>query len=330
MLLLILVILADLLFYFLIPTKQFYTPDPILGWRTKSNNYYKNDKVYDTKNNPFTVEIRTNQYGFRTWGNTKTNKLKILFIGDSFTGDPNMSDKDSYYENVGRLLDAEIFAYGSGGYGTLQELMILNKYLKIINPDIFVLQFCENDYENNSYNLEGESIVRNQKNFRPYLKDGKIVYRQGVAQLYRFFYKFSRIFRRLDGMIQHLQFNVYNGYSPPADVAEKNNRAQLKIEAEQITMELLKEMAILIPENKKKFLFDPSLNYQRKWINLAESAGFTALPKIALAVEEAEKSGAIVRVADGSHWNPLGQKIAGIQLAKDIKLYMHINKAGQR
>lgn len=28
------------------------------------------------------------------------------------------------YENAGRLLDAEFFSYGSGGYGTLQELMI--------------------------------------------------------------------------------------------------------------------------------------------------------------------------------------------------------------
>ena len=38
---------------------------------------------------------------------------------------------------------------GGGGYGTLQQYLLLKKYFNKINPDIIIHQFCENDFEIN-------------------------------------------------------------------------------------------------------------------------------------------------------------------------------------
>ncbi|MCW5199822.1 hypothetical protein VU05_03825, partial [Desulfobulbus sp. F1] len=48
----------------------------------------------------YKIDVSTDQHGFRSWGNIDTDKKKIFFIGDSFTGDPNMSDEDAYYDQV--------------------------------------------------------------------------------------------------------------------------------------------------------------------------------------------------------------------------------------
>ena len=60
-------------------------------------------------------------------GKINTKKRKILIIGDSFTEGVNVNNDEVYYN----YLDTnkyEIFAYGCGGYGTLQEFMIIDEY----------------------------------------------------------------------------------------------------------------------------------------------------------------------------------------------------------
>ena len=178
---------SELFYFYFISGSMPYKYDSEIGWVTKSN-YNLNKITHDISGKPYRVVYSTNEYGFRAWGKIDTDKEKILFIGDSFTGDPNMSDEDSYFGQVGKLTGYEVFAYGGGGYGTLQELLILRKYSKIIDPDVFVLQFCGNDFENNSFDWETDSIVRNQKNFRPYFDGEKIFYRDKKNYLYRNIY----------------------------------------------------------------------------------------------------------------------------------------------
>ena len=144
-----------------------YKYDLKLGWVPKSN-FNLTKSTHDSLGNKYNITYSTNKYGFRAWGNLNSKKTKILCIGDSFTGDPNMSDEDSYFWQVGKLTNSEVFAYGASGYGTLQELMVLQKYGMMIDPDIFILQFCGNDFENNSMSWEDKSIARNQKYLRPY------------------------------------------------------------------------------------------------------------------------------------------------------------------
>jgi len=57
-----------------------------------------------------------------------------------------VSDEDTYYAIIKRKLDAEVFAYGAGGFGTLQEYMILDRYVDMIHPSLILWQFCLNDF----------------------------------------------------------------------------------------------------------------------------------------------------------------------------------------
>jgi hypothetical protein len=67
-----------------------------------------------------------------------------------------------------------IFAYGGGGYGTLQEYMILDRYVDKINPDMVLWQFCANDLIINSHELESASFSNNNQMKRPYYENDQI------------------------------------------------------------------------------------------------------------------------------------------------------------
>jgi len=318
---------AELVYSLFISEKVPYRYDRELGWVAKSD-FVLHKNAYDNFGHEYQVDVSTNSYGFRAWGKINTDKKKILFIGDSYTGDPNMSDDDSYFGQVGKLTGYEIFAYGGGGYGTLQELMILKKYVKMIDPDVFVLQFCENDFENNSFDFEGSSIVRNQKNLRPYLDGEKIIYRIPDDNWYRYLYVHSVVFRFSDIILQNIQYKIYNDYRSSADNdKEKIDREMLK--AVRITGTLLKMMAKAVPSKTKLASFPGSTEdhaMTERWDGIAKEAGFATYPDVSLAVEKAEKEGVFVRAADGGHWGPAGHIIAGRVLARDITKLLHVNQ----
>jgi lysophospholipase L1-like esterase len=304
---------------------KLYQFDPKVGWVPK-NNFFYDRNAFDNAGNEYLVSLSTNKYGFREWGNINTDNTKILFIGDSFTGDANMSDEDAYYGQVKQFINAEIFAYGGGGYGSLQELMILNKYKNIINPDYFVLQFCSNDFVNNSFDLEGRSIVRNQKNIRPYLQDDRIVYRDN--KIYSFLYRNSNFFTFLDNKLQRIQFKIYGSSTPPYKEEDMKKIKEEETEAVQITGRLLKMMADSLPERTRLLTFNCKTEDKEKtnhWIRLSKKSGFIPLPIVSEAVEQAEKEGIVVRAADGGHWNPQGHHIAGKVLVKELKRIMNVS-----
>ena len=59
--------------------------------------------------------------------------------------------------------------------GTLQEVMIVERHIREIMPDILILQVCQNDFINNSFELESKSYFNNNNLLRPYLgSDGTI------------------------------------------------------------------------------------------------------------------------------------------------------------
>jgi hypothetical protein len=101
---------------------------------------------YEIRDGPYPIAFQTNEYGFREWGSTSSAKPKILFVGDSFAGDAFTPNDEAYFGVIKEHQDVEVFATGAGGYGTLQELLLLRRYVSTIEPNIFILQFCENDF----------------------------------------------------------------------------------------------------------------------------------------------------------------------------------------
>jgi hypothetical protein len=171
-----------------------YQYDEDLGWAPIPNVSY--GFAEQTNNSEADViQYTANHLGFRLWGNPAANRPRILFVGDSFTQDANMSDGAAYFSQVAETLPVEVFAIGGGGYGTLQEVLLLERYWDVIEPTHVVIQFCSNDYSNNHYDSETFSMVRNQKHFRPYLVDGEIMFRDGT--LYKPLYRYSMLFDSL-------------------------------------------------------------------------------------------------------------------------------------
>jgi len=303
-----------------------YKPDKLLGWAPKKN-YRITRMDKDLSGHEYKVQYSTNEHGFRAWGDLD-GKPKILFIGDSFTGDAYTSNSDAYFNIAGNHLDAEIFAIGGGGYGTLQEYLLLKKYAHIIEPDIFVLEFCSNDFSNNHMKMEEHFISRNQTLMRPYLTDEGIKFREN-GTIYSYLLHNSSFFRDFDIIIQKFQNILYDGYYKPEDKKLIDGYFEESI---RTTDKIFKMIDNELPDDTLKLSFICSSEDEKEidaWKTIAENNNFIPLENVSLAVEKAERDGKTVRYRDGGHWNILGNHIAGEQLAHDIKKIINNNKIEQ-
>ena len=153
-----------------------YKPDN-RGWAPGPNrSQYRT--VEDQPGDFRTVQSQAFTHGFKRWGEPHTSKTKVLIIGDSFTQMNVVANGEEWYaylENAFRTV--EWFVHGGGGYGTLQEYMVLNNYFDEIAPDLILWQFCSNDYANNLYDWDRKTYPYSNFRFRPYLENGQIIYR---------------------------------------------------------------------------------------------------------------------------------------------------------
>lgn len=303
-----------------------YERDKKLGWRAIPD-ISVHKVVRDISGEAHEVVYTTEEHGFREWGDTNGDN-RIFIVGDSYTGDPNTSDDTAYFNILKHELEAEVFAVGGGGYGTLQELMLVEEHIDLIKPDIFLLQFCENDFINNGFDLESTRIVRNQKNYRPYLVNNEIVYRD--AGLFRFLYKNSKLFSKIDSMIQQFQYRRHGGYSAtPATPMEQLKDEQAFNDAVGITRQLLSQMHALVSKYTSNIFTincNNGVRWKKEtqlWLQLAEETGFRSLPNVTLALAEHENNGESVRISAGGHWNDAGNLIIGKELTKHLKDYLY-------
>ena len=71
---------------------------------------------------------------------------------------------------VNKNIEINLKVLGAGGYGTLQQYILLQQNRNKLNPKIIILQFCSNDFENNYLNLEKLKGSINQYSKRPLSK----------------------------------------------------------------------------------------------------------------------------------------------------------------
>ncbi|WP_156955665.1 hypothetical protein [Solidesulfovibrio alcoholivorans] len=151
-----------------------YQDDPVLGWRVRPG-YKAMRQSKDCAGQPVTIDMHTAAMGFRDFGDLTASR-KLLVVGDSFTLNRDVSDGQTYTAVLGNLLGCAVFAAGGGGYGSLQEALLLEESLPRIDPDVILVQLHINDVINNDYELERQSVINNNYHARPYLsKDGSIV-----------------------------------------------------------------------------------------------------------------------------------------------------------
>ena len=307
------------------PSQQYFYMDEKLGWKVPKNYHFEGYQK-DAQNVEYFVKFDTNQYGSRVFGDINSKKKKVLVIGDSFTDAINVSNDKTYYGILQKELPIEVFACGSGGYGTLQEYMILDEFIDMVKPDILLLQYCTNDFIDNSYDLECDSLVNNAGKRRPYLtKDGQIFY--AIPK------RFTCI-RELSKYSDLLYFVLSRMDRIRASTGTEGKTVEYYIEAEGKNHKGFKDSVEITNEIMKKIRFRASnckilafcVNYTQPYYDefalLSKINNIVFIDGIPQAIIESDKKGYNTRIADKSHWNELGHKIA----AEKIKEYL--NKSG--
>lgn len=307
---------------------RYYYPivsDPELGWRAVEN-YSSRSMKRDAAGTPYEVVFSTDGFGFRLSGDISSARTKVLIVGDSYTHAVDAGDGDTYYRVLRDRLPVEVFAYGAGGFGTLQESLVLDRHLDRIRPDIVVVQFSSNDFANNSVDLERRSSDNNSR-VRPYLQpDGT------VRSLYPARTRFSAWFAGPRTWLAS-RLRIMNEVFRAADILESRLLPKLgfayvdgEIRARgsgvpefRRSVDMTREIFRRIVGRAGKarvfaFSADDGEPYYAAFRSAARQAGVTVIESVPPALVR-DGRGAALRALDRSHWSPAGHRVVGEALA---------------
>ncbi|MDB3859572.1 hypothetical protein N9285_02615 [Candidatus Pelagibacter sp.] len=284
----------------------------------------------------FEIIFNTNPIGLREFGEDNSD-LTFLVLGDSFTANPTAGDKDMWYSIFAEKLSLatgkkiRILAGGGGGYGTYQNLLLLELLKPKIQIDAFVLQFCENDYQNNLFEWEKKSIVLNQIMNRPYalFENDDILYYRLEGKFALFYRKITNnleIGKALNGLYRKIRRKIYGSWWAPMSY---NELTDFQLKSIKVTEKLLKKIRLSLSDTPS-FLVNcsESLNqsiFHKKWIQIAKNAGFITLTEPSIFVNKVQlskkdKNSSLLEYlhGDGGHLSDSGNRMFGMLAADEF------------
>jgi lysophospholipase L1-like esterase len=298
-----------------------------IGWVPKANMDEHMDLV-DGWDKPYHAHYRTTRDGFRAFGNPNSDRKKVFFIGDSFTQSVEVSNEKTFYQMLADSLGFELFAFGHAGYGNLQEWMVLDRYFDEIQPDLVVLQVCDNDFIDNHLTVELQAGYQVGVR-RPYLDlDGDIYYDRPIPKPERAlqFSKFlTLLYDRLKTVLPQLQHD--RDVQAEKRIAEEQ-RAYIPFDESVKITEMIMDRFLERIDGKAKLIGFSASSFP---VQLAEHQRIfddRSIPfdgTAAKAVEKASYSGVSTKAADGWHWNENGQEIIAEKLMPFLKKALSSN-----
>ncbi len=300
-------------------TRQWYKPslaflDDELGWLPTpdlSTRY--------TKRGYGEISYSTNGDGFRRFGDPSSSKTRIWAVGDSTTQAYQVSDGEAYYDVLAELHPGlEVFGYGVGGYGTVQQAMVLERFWNRIQPDVVIWQLCANDFINNDWELESSSNENNNHMARPYLgEDDRIELRhpdRGLGWLAQR----SLLGRRLAVLassIRKSRRGSIEGELRPDAPAVRRAVATTR-RAIELSMAAAPDVTFLA-----FFVASPE---EYPWEAAARDEvcalpRLECLPEVAEAIARARRAGVTVDGGEDPHWNAAGHEIVARVLFERLR-----------
>ena len=161
------------------PFRQY---DPVFG-----DSLVPNTRVVHSRG-CFQGLVDINQWGFRDRERTLTKnpgEFRIALIGDSVVEAVQVKPEEVMNVQMEKLLkekgykNVEVLAFGIGGIGTTQEMMLYEQKVRQFRPDLVLLLMSDNDILNNSSTLQPESYGIHTW-YAPYNDlgpDGQLVFR---------------------------------------------------------------------------------------------------------------------------------------------------------
>ena len=242
-----------------------------------------------------------------------------MVLGDSCTGDLTSSDSSTWFAVLHqRSPGTDFFVYGIGGSGTYQQYLAYQRISKFLIPDVLIIQHASNDPLNDSYESSFSSYTWNQDLRRPYLVDGKRVFRNDLmSNVYKLIYNNSLLYQRLDVNIQAQMYRsrLASGDLPSAsaqDIANWENNYKLLVEtARSGGVEKVASVSCSLYEE------DP-VAYEA-WLRISGKLNVPVFSSLAESVKEASLKGEDVYFKDGGHFNSLGGHTAGMKLSVEMR-----------
>ncbi len=312
---------------------NFFTPEPALhpiyhinqydkelGWRNKSD-YLLIDTIYEDDGTPVPLRHETDAFGFRTSGDQQADSPRIFILGDSYTQALEVPNGKTYADVIRDSLKASVYAYGSGGYGTLQELMILENHIDRIQPDWVILQFCTNDFVDNHLPLGRKCFGYRIGKCRPYQTlSGELIYQNQDLPMQIKTYTHLGHFLALRW---HLFQEKYELLEPDAaEMMTSQGRGYPPYnESIQVTARLLDSLQKRLPPQTRLLAFcsDAWNPYLKDFQYICDSLGISYLSQVPHAIQEAKQRGESVHAADRWHWNAAGHRLVANLLIEAIQ-----------
>ncbi|MFC1711877.1 SGNH/GDSL hydrolase family protein [Patescibacteria group bacterium] len=284
---------------------------------------------YKSSEIPFTLNINDYKDDVLGWkgkmifGSLETVKRKIFIIGDSFTDGNGVSEEDMYYSKIKNSLDVELFIYGGIGYGTLQELLVLERYINSVNPDLILIQITSNDIINNNVELERRSIHNNLL-LRPYYIRSRVqmLYPSTLGLTRYYLTLHSRLLQRIFEKTDTIRSTLVDKQiirTIDTDINEKGSSMQEYKNAVEIT-DILISKIISIAGNVP-VLFMPAVPYEPYYSalkHIVEKRNGYWIEEPLINITDRIMNGENVLQDDGCHWNELGHKYVGEVLSNKL------------
>lgn len=299
----------------------------------------------------YKTAIRTNSMGFREdkeYGTKPKDTYRILAIGDSFTMGVAVELDQSFVKLLEKSLSQrpqrryEVINAGIPGFDTRQELVLITRYGRELNPDLILLNFyVGNDITDNYQRTPAFVVDGYYTNGRP--EDGLLpgptkLFLQTHSHLYCFVWPLLSRLRHPDATVLTEERRSYflSIYTEPRDpeVEAMWNAtwSQLQEVAATVNNDIAPVVVIVIPDRLQvhdaawldvKAHERRGVIYRRDAPNrrIAEFCERLKLPVVDLlpVMADATKRGALYFTIDG-HWTPLGNEVAASAVADFLSM----------
>lgn len=233
----------------------------------------------------------------------------VLFIGDSYTHAHEVSTGSAYYDTFEKLGEGKfkVYAAAIGGFGTLQEYMLLEEVYNIFKPDYVVWQMCSNDIDNNVFEMDNASFFNNQRP-RPYydLKTGNILMKNPGFWLFDLSQGFRFIFPKIVAFDYRYNTGLMKFMNSFIELSEDKRKDHERTGFE-IAEVLIKKAVEKYPDTK--FIgFSVNDLYDEEFGGIFYNNGALYWQKFAKYMDEHQKYNCVPLDA---HWNHYGNVVAG-------------------